>query len=612
MMSKTAILLALALAGLCCVSAQKPGTYQAAYHYLRCSASAIVVPENTAQLVGVIKEYYAKAKSGVPVTIRSSRPSFHSSATFPCPGPAQKSPAVTPAVTTEAGPRKATGAAPITVAVHHQKLNKVIAKNPMGPYTLTVGAGMDLNELTAAATKNGMSVQIGSLCAYAGLTVGGILATSAHGSGDQTVSMMVDTVLAVKLIDGMGNVKVIKKTDPDFKLINGGLGLIGIITEITLQMTPPSNTQLITLEKRSDTNLATDIPKMLEIGKHILIFWRPDIKQYIAYITREAPKDIKPNPKAYMSLLPNLKGRPNVSLLMRDLQTLLPDDIEAIELVCDVSQEQNLAFSWASVGPNEPRGNITGYTNRMQASECDVHCLWNDMNVTGGATQDVEFTADYDQLPGWISDVKKIFQKDLWEDGKKSYRCPGPGYLWIRFGRGDDAYLSTMHGIKRPVYLQSTWLRSRKAFDYPIKYQFVMDLIEEMTLCKYNARPHWGKNFDRTFTYAKCPIRPKYKNFGAALSTIAKYDPLKMYTPSLFAKVASGTPYTPFPRCTLTQACYCTKDIHCHKDMKCVPSLSFPEYKVCKFFGPPAKNGTINLDPLFNAADAVLSGPAMG
>jgi hypothetical protein len=96
---------------------------------------------------------------------------------------------------------------------------------------------------------------------------------------------------------------------------------------------------------------------------------------------------------------------------------LLPDDIESIEVVCDASQEQNLGFSWASVG-TEPKANVTGYTNRMQASECDMHCLWNDMNVTGGTTQDVEFTADFDQLPSWISDVKKIFRKDLWEDGK--------------------------------------------------------------------------------------------------------------------------------------------------------------------------------------------------
>jgi hypothetical protein len=56
------------------VGAQKPGTFTAAYHYLTCSASAIVVPESTAQLAGVIKQYYARAKSGVPVTIRSSRP----------------------------------------------------------------------------------------------------------------------------------------------------------------------------------------------------------------------------------------------------------------------------------------------------------------------------------------------------------------------------------------------------------------------------------------------------------------------------------------------------------------------------------------------------------
>jgi FAD/FMN-containing dehydrogenase len=69
----------------------------------------------------------------------------------------------------------------------------------------------------------------------------------------------------VRLIDGMGNVRVIKKGEPDFKMINGGLGLIGIITEITFKMTPPSNTQLITLERRNDKDLAADIPKMLEV-----------------------------------------------------------------------------------------------------------------------------------------------------------------------------------------------------------------------------------------------------------------------------------------------------------------------------------------------------------
>jgi FAD/FMN-containing dehydrogenase len=77
------------------------------------------------------------------------------------------------------------------VGVLHSKLDKVIAVNPMGPYTMTVGAGMDLNKFMAAATRAGMSVQVGSLTAYAGLTLAGILTTSAHGSGYGTVSMLV-------------------------------------------------------------------------------------------------------------------------------------------------------------------------------------------------------------------------------------------------------------------------------------------------------------------------------------------------------------------------------------------------------------------------------------
>lgn len=58
---------------------------------------------------------------------------------------------------------------------------------------------------------------------------------------------------------------------------------------------------------------------------------------------------------------------------------------------------------------------------------------------------------------------------------------------------------ATNAGLKRPVYLQSTWLRSRAAPKYPIRYQYVVDLIEELTLCKYHARPHWVR---------LCPFTP--------------------------------------------------------------------------------------------------------
>jgi FAD/FMN-containing dehydrogenase len=105
---------------------------------------------------------------------------FHSSAAFPCP-----TAATSPALSLPGARR-----APVTVAVLHSKLDKVLAVDSK-KNTMRVGAGMDLNKFMKAATAAKMSVQIGSLTAYAGLTLAGIFATSAHGSGDKTINNLV-------------------------------------------------------------------------------------------------------------------------------------------------------------------------------------------------------------------------------------------------------------------------------------------------------------------------------------------------------------------------------------------------------------------------------------
>jgi hypothetical protein len=124
-------------------------------------------------------------------------------------------------------------------------------------------------------------------------------------------------------------------------------------------------------------------------------------------------------------------------------------------------------------------------------------------------TQDAEFTIEFDQLKSWIDDVKAITHKDLWRNDTRSERCAGGGYIWVRaqglgggtsllkpmapaacrrllvrsltlrtcrsspllpqlrFGRGSDDYLGTTQGLKRPVYVQSTWLRNTQRWEYP-------------------------------------------------------------------------------------------------------------------------------------------------
>jgi hypothetical protein len=125
-------------------------------------------------------------------------------------------------------------------------------------------------------------------------------------------------------------------------------------------------------------------------------------------------------------------------------------------------------------------------------------------------------------------------------------------------------------------------MRGKMAFGVPAKYEFVHEAYEQLTLCKYQGRPHWGKNFDRTFTNPACKLRQKYPEFNKMLELQSIYDPLKMYESELMTHVIKGTLSPHAPRCVMDRTCYCKEDLHCPAGHMCVPSRAFPEYMVCK------------------------------
>lgn len=563
-----------------------PAGYTAAYHYLTCATSAQETPADTAAVAAVVARYYKQAVAGAPVTLRTSRPRFHSTATFVCPVPDAPVAATATRVATEAGRRA------LEVGLLQNKLNKVLAVDA-AKATMRVGAGMTITELLREATKAKLSVQIGSLPAYAGLTLGGVLATSAHGSGDKTINSLADTVLEVTWVDGTGKVHVSKPSDPEFKAFNGGIGLFGVMTELLIQLTPPTLTELITV-KLSDKNLMQDIERLLKVSPHILIHWRPDSGEFKAFLTREAARGAKATPKTSMTVLPSLVGQPNIQSAFRVWHTTTDDDSDMMGFICPQVTEQSLSAAWGSVN-GERVDNVTAPTNDLISAECDETCLWNDRSVVNGTAMDAEFTIDYSQLASWINDVKRIFNVELKENGKADYRCMGLGYMWIRFGRDFNGLTATPAGIARPVYVQSTWMRSRAEPHYSMRFQFVVDLVEELTLCKYKGRPHWGKNFDRTFTHPRCPVAPMYPKFSGLVQLAKKYDPAGMFKPRLFDKMVAKSSFELAPGCSALMRCFCQADAHCHPGMKCVKSIAFPDYRVCKAPMPDKKGSILPL-----------------
>jgi hypothetical protein len=61
------------------------------------------------------------------------------------------------------------------------------------------------------------------------------------------------------------------------------------------------------------------------VSPHILVFWRPDMRLYSAYMLKPVSTDV-PASDAYMTLLPNYKGKTNMATLFRVIQEDIFDE----------------------------------------------------------------------------------------------------------------------------------------------------------------------------------------------------------------------------------------------------------------------------------------------
>jgi hypothetical protein len=219
----------------------------------------------------------------------------------------------------------------------------------------------------------------------------------------------------------------------------------------------------------------------------MLVFWRPDMKVYSAYMLKTVSASI-PATNDKMWLLPSYKGMESMAELMETLQKDIYDThfVKGWQegFMCPVTGYNSAAHTWAASGDSKSRVLYSiAKTNRMQSSECDEHCAWNGPEYNGTA-EDVHLAIEFSDFRNWVADLRKIIEKDLWEYPADRNRCLGPGYIWLRFGHNTTDHLAMTYDMKRPVYVQSTWLRSRGAPEYPMRFGFVQDILEEHTLCK--------------------------------------------------------------------------------------------------------------------------------
>ena len=104
-----------------------------------------------------------------------------------------------------------------------------------GAATVSLGAGVTYGELAGALNREGMALH--NLASLPHISVAGAVATATHGSGDANGNLAT-AVAALELVTSSGELLTVARGDPDFEGMVVGLGALGVVTHLTLDVEP--------------------------------------------------------------------------------------------------------------------------------------------------------------------------------------------------------------------------------------------------------------------------------------------------------------------------------------------------------------------------------------
>ncbi|MEZ4400288.1 MAG: D-arabinono-1,4-lactone oxidase [Kofleriaceae bacterium] len=337
---------------------------------------------------------------------------------------------------------------------------------------VTVQAGMTLHALNAYLAGHGLA--LASLGSIAEQTVAGAIATGTHGSGAR-FGCLSTLVAALELVDGAGRVVPLARGEPDFDAAVVGLGALGIVTAVTLDVVPAF--QLHDRTGRADFDAAVaGLPAALAASDHYKLWWLPPGDDVIVYDRRrtQAPANDRPMRRwwkdrvvsvaVYRSLVAagQASGRrwiPGINRFLtreagRALDRVVPSPIGFLTPVPPVHREAEWAFPAADAARLLP-----AYRAALLA---------------GGHTYN------------FIQEIRWSAADDLWLS---------PGYqratVWL-----------SLYNIDR-----RRWPAQLEQF--------------EAFARAHDGRPHWGKEarFDRAY------LRRQYPRLDDFAALTARYDP---------------------------------------------------------------------------------------
>lgn len=343
--------------------------------------------------------------------------------------------------------------------------DKVIALDPKA-LTVTVEAGMTYGQLCPYLHEKGFALH--NLASLPHISIAGACSTATHGSGDKNGNLS-SAVSALEMVTASGEVLQLsrKKDSETFHGAVVGLGALGVITKITLDIQPTYMMQQYVYENLPLNQLTENFDAIEASGYSVSLFtdWqRPRFNELWIKSRMDSAYRFEPKPVFF-----------GATLATRNLHPIAELSAE------NCTEQLDVPGPWYERLPHFRMG-FTPSAGKELQSEYFVprqHAI--------GAILAVEKLHDMVSPHLLITEIRTIATDDLWMSPCYQQPCVSIHFTW-----------------------KQDWPAVKNALS-----------VIERELAPFNVRPHWGK----LFNMPREQLKSCYRKLPEFVDLCNKFDP---------------------------------------------------------------------------------------
>ena len=156
---------------------------------------------------------------------------------------------------------------------------------------VSLGASVRYGELAEAL--RGEDLALHNLASLPHISVAGAIATATHGSGDGNGNLAT-AVTALELVTSDGELVTARRSDPEFEGMVVGLGALGAVTRVTLDVEPAYTVRQLVFEGMAWPTLLEHFDATMAAGYSVSVFtrWGESVDQVWVKSRDEGPTDL--------------------------------------------------------------------------------------------------------------------------------------------------------------------------------------------------------------------------------------------------------------------------------------------------------------------------------